>query len=169
MYTGPACAHWVRIRVHRIKSTAHGHIPMTLYNTSHIYVWFRRAHGDASKIWMRYWIYKLRGFSYRQISYIRCSWKSNQLVNPSHVVGASHVGAAPTTFSFSTAGLYGLGKYSCKTRRETFTFWELMSKIRYFKVDNVVYCNLPIQVLVLLKVMLNYHNDDHDILDHGHR
>ena len=44
-----------------------------------------------------------------------CSWSS--------------VGAAPITSSFSTFGLNGLGKDNCKTRRETFKFWNLVQLI----------------------------------------
>ena len=40
--------------------------------------------------------------SYRQVSNIRRTLVGNQIVDPSDVVGASPVGAAPTTSSFST-------------------------------------------------------------------
>ena len=39
---------------------------------------------------------------YRQISNISCTLVSNEIVDHSDVVGASPVGAAPTTSSFST-------------------------------------------------------------------
>ena len=39
---------------------------------------------------------------YRQISNIRRTFEDNQIVDHSDVVGASPVGAAPTTSSFST-------------------------------------------------------------------
>ena len=39
---------------------------------------------------------------YRQISNIRRTLVGNQIVNHSDVVGASPLGAAPTTSSFST-------------------------------------------------------------------
>ena len=39
---------------------------------------------------------------YRQISYIRCTLLGNRIVDHSDAVGASPVGAAPTTSSFST-------------------------------------------------------------------
>ena len=39
---------------------------------------------------------------YRQVSYIRRTLEDNEIVYHSDVVGASPVGAAPTTSSFST-------------------------------------------------------------------
>ena len=39
---------------------------------------------------------------YRQVSYIRHALVGNKIVDHSDVVGASPVGAAPTTSSFST-------------------------------------------------------------------
>ena len=39
---------------------------------------------------------------YRQVSNIRRSLEGNEIVDHSHVVGASPVGAAPITSSFST-------------------------------------------------------------------
>ena len=39
---------------------------------------------------------------YRQVSYIRRTLVGNKIVDHSDVVGASPVGAAPTTSSFST-------------------------------------------------------------------
>ena len=39
---------------------------------------------------------------YRQISNIRCTLVGNEIVDHSDVVGASPVGAAPTTSSFAT-------------------------------------------------------------------
>ena len=50
----------------------------------------------------------------------------NKIVDHSDVVGASPVGAAPTTSSFSTLHLASMGKGNCKTRRETFKFWDLV-------------------------------------------
>ena len=41
-------------------------------------------------------------FYYRQESDIRCNVKGNNIVDRSDVVGASPVGASPTTSSFST-------------------------------------------------------------------
>ena len=41
-------------------------------------------------------------YRYRQVSNIRCTLLGNQIVDHSDVVGASPVGAAPTTSSFST-------------------------------------------------------------------
>ena len=39
---------------------------------------------------------------YRQVSNIRCTLEGTKIVDQSDVVGASPVGAAPTTSSFST-------------------------------------------------------------------
>ena len=40
--------------------------------------------------------------NYREVSNIRCTFVGNKIVDHSDVVGASPVGAAPTTSSFST-------------------------------------------------------------------
>ena len=40
--------------------------------------------------------------NYRQVSNIRATLEANKIVDHSDVVGASPVGAAPTTSSFST-------------------------------------------------------------------
>ena len=40
--------------------------------------------------------------TYRQTSNIRRAWMGTKIVDHSNVVGASPVGAAPTTSSFST-------------------------------------------------------------------
>ena len=50
-------------------------------------------YGTFANIW---------NYTYRQISKTRCTLAGNQNVDHSHVVGASPVGAAPTTSSFST-------------------------------------------------------------------
>ena len=44
------------------------------------------------------WIFEI----YRQVSIIRRTLVGNQIVDHSDVIGASPVGAAPTTSSFST-------------------------------------------------------------------
>ena len=43
-----------------------------------------------------------KNVNYRQVSNIRCTLVGNEIVDHSDVVGASPVGAAPTTSSFST-------------------------------------------------------------------
>ena len=43
--------------------------------------------------------------AHRQVSNIRRTWVGNDIVDHSDVVGASPVGAAPTTSSFSTEHL----------------------------------------------------------------
>ena len=69
--------------------------------------------------------------TYRQVSNIRHTLIGNKIVDYSDVVGASPVGAAPTTSSFSdlTPGFIGLGKDNCKTRRKTFKFSDLVRLI----------------------------------------
>ena len=68
---------------------------------------------------------------YRKISNIRHTFIGNEIVDHSDVVGASPVGAAPTTSSFSTKHIasMNLDKDNCKTRRETFKFWDLVQLI----------------------------------------
>ena len=67
----------------------------------------------------------------------------NKIVDHSDVVGASPVGAAPTTSSFSNQnhGFSGLGKDNCKTRRETFMFGDwvrlILENWRYIVSDYV--------------------------------
>ena len=51
---------------------------------------------------LRRTVLTLNGFYYRQISNISCTFVGSQIVDHSDAVGASPVGAAPTTSSFST-------------------------------------------------------------------
>ena len=63
--------------------------------------------------------------TYHQTSQIRCKLMGNLIYDHSGVVAASPVGAAPATSSFSAWHIDSfneLGKYNCKTRRETFNF-----------------------------------------------
>ena len=68
---------------------------------------------------------------YRKTSNISRTLVGNKIVDNSDVVGASPVGAAPTTSSFLTLtpGFNGLGKDHCKRRQETFKFWDLVRLI----------------------------------------
>ena len=65
---------------------------------------------------------------YRQNSNINHTLVDNKIVDHSDVVGASPVRAAPATSSFATytPGFDGFGKDSCKMRRETFKFCDLV-------------------------------------------
>ena len=63
---------------------------------------------------------------YHKTSNISCILVGIKIVNHSDVVGASSVGAAPTTSSFSTQHLH---KDNCKMRRETFKFCDLVCLI----------------------------------------
>ena len=67
-------------------------------------------------------------WNYRQVPNIRRTSVSNKIVDHSDVVGASPVGAAPTTSSFSTRtpGFIEVDKDNCKTGREAFKFGELV-------------------------------------------
>ena len=62
---------------------------------------------------------------------LRQTFIGKQLVAHSDVVGASPVGAAPTTIFIVdlTPGFNGLGKDNCKTRPESFKFWNLVQLI----------------------------------------
>ena len=52
---------------------------------------------------------KMLGYNYRQVSNISRTLEGNKIVDHSDVVGASPVGAAPTTSSFSTWHLASMG------------------------------------------------------------
>ena len=71
---------------------------------------------------------KMFSVNYCQISNIRRSLVANNIVDHSDVVGASPVGAAPTTSSFSTQqlGLIDWAKGNSKTRLKSFMFWYLV-------------------------------------------
>ena len=64
----------------------------------------------------------------RQISNISRTLVGKKLIDHSYVVGASPVGAVPTTSSLSTLtpGFNELGKNNWKTRRETFELWDFV-------------------------------------------
>ena len=55
---------------------------------------------------------------YRQVSNIRCTMLGNKIVDHSDVVGASPVGAAPTTSSFSTQHLASIDWAKTTARRD---------------------------------------------------
>ena len=68
--------------------------------------------------------------TYREISDISPTLVGNKIIDHSDVVGASLVGAAPTASALIpewTPGFYRLRKDNCKTRRETFKFWDFVS------------------------------------------
>ena len=65
--------------------------------------------------------------SYQQSSNISHTLVGNKIVDHSDVVGASPVGAAPTTLSFSTWHLAVMDQV--KTRRETSKFGDLVRLI----------------------------------------
>ena len=63
--------------------------------------------------------------SYRQTSNIGHSLVGNKLIDHSDVVGASPIGAAPTTSSFSTLHLFSMDWVKKTTRRDEkyLSFW----------------------------------------------
>ena len=63
-------------------------------------------------------------YNYRQASNIRRRWIGNNIADHLEVVGASPVGAAPTTSSFSTWHL--ASTEWARARRETFMFRDLV-------------------------------------------
>ena len=76
------------------------------------------------RFWRVIWSYP----QYCQTSNVRCTLIGNKIVDHSDVVGALPVGAAPKYIFILnlTFGFNGLDKDSCKTRWETFKFWDLM-------------------------------------------
>ena len=64
-------------------------------------------------------------FHYRKASNIRHTFVGNKIVDHSDVVGASPVASANYIFILNlTPGFNGSGKDNCKTRWETFVFWD---------------------------------------------
>ena len=86
----------------------------------------------VSSSWMtyilNYWPYFA---TYRKVSNISRTLVGNEIVDHSDVVGASPVGAAPTTSSFSnwTSGFNTLRKDNCMPRPGTFKIWDLVPLI----------------------------------------
>ena len=71
---------------------------------------------------------------YRQVSNIRRTLVGNEIVDHSDVVGASPVGTAPTTFSFST-WLHWIGQRQLQDETRHIQVWEFgASYIRDFMV-----------------------------------
>ena len=85
------------------------------------------SHLIAIVKWLMKWFTGLHNFDIFtfqnccQTFNIWCTLVGNKIVDHSDVVGASPVGAAPTTSSFSTC-FNGLGNDNCKKRREIFKF-----------------------------------------------
>ena len=65
--------------------------------------------------------------TYFQTSHIRCTLVSNKIVDPLEVVGASPIGTAPTTSSFSTEHLASMDWAKTTARRDenplSFVIW----------------------------------------------
>ena len=82
-----------------------------------------RPHGTANYLEI-YFVHNIRVKSlwnfatiYRRVSNISRTLEDNKIVDHWGIVGASPVGVAPTTYSFS--GFIGLGKVNCMMRRES--------------------------------------------------
>ena len=78
-----------------------------------------------------------------QTSNIRRTWIGNEIVDHSDVVGASHCSNYIFILDL-TPGFNGLRKGNCKTRRESFKFWDLVCLIldilrHVYMQDNYVY------------------------------
>ena len=99
---------------------------------------YKTLFGKVSFVQPQMWIEM-----YRQVSNISHTLAGNEIFYHSDVVGASPVDAAPTTFFILvlTPGFNRLGKDKCKTRRESFKFWDLVRLI-----------------LETLRYMFNHHN-----------
>ena len=66
---------------------------------------------------------------YPQTSKIRHALVGNELVDHSDINGALPVGDAPIFILNLTLGFNRLRKNNCKTRQETFKFWDLVQLI----------------------------------------
>ena len=89
---------------------------------------------EAVKQSWRIWVFQSHestSTNYRQASNISHSSVGNTIIDHADVVGASPVGAAPTTSPvlYLTPGFNGLGKYNCKSRRSTCKFLDLVRLI----------------------------------------
>ena len=93
---------------------------------------------------------------YRKTSNIRRTLVGKKIVDHSDVVGASPVGAAPTTSSFLdlTSGFKGFGKESRKTVREFFMCWDL---VRSYIRDLTVVSSVPVLGFFLFLYHSAYH------------
>ena len=69
-------------------------------------------------LWFRLGPNRRQAVIYRQVSNISRTLVGNKIVNHSDVVGASPVGAAPTTSSFSTEHLASLDRATVTARRD---------------------------------------------------
>ena len=69
---------------------------------------------------------------YGQTYDISHTLEGNKTVDHWDAVGASPVGAAAAAFYILTPGFNGLGKDSCKTKRETYKFWDLVRLVSDF-------------------------------------
>ena len=86
--------------------------------------------------------------AYRKTSNISRTLERNKIVDNSDVVGASPVGAAPTTSSIFTLnltpGFNGLSEDNCKGMQETFKFGDLVRLIlQVLRYSSQPTCNYP--------------------------
>ena len=103
----------------------------------------------------------LRLWTCRKMSNIRCTLVGNKIVDHSGVVGASPVGAAPTTSSFSTWHL--ASRDSANPLRESFKCWDLVHLILTHwgrdKMDAISQTTFSITFswMKMLEFRLNFH------------
>ena len=87
---------------------------------------------------------------YRQVSNIRCTLVGNKIVDHSGAVGASPVGAAPITSSFSAQHLASID-YTKATARRHFKFGNLVHLI--LEILRYMHMYTGIQDLVLIALV----------------
>ena len=118
---------YVHILIQYLLSSANDFQCIRLGTEIPIQAWHIKLSVIPNDLYNRFKLY-MNYKGHRHISNISHTIVGNKIVDHSDVVGASPVGAAPTTSSFSTSrtpGFNGLGK----TRRETFKFWDLVRLI----------------------------------------
>ena len=79
------------------------------------------------------------GYIYRKVYNIRRTLVGNKIVDHSDVVGASPVGAAPTTSSFSTQHLVSMDRAKTTARRDEKDLCFGTVCVLYWRIDGSVY------------------------------
>ena len=107
-------SHWTILR----PSYLHNGISYTGKMTSLYWIGGSGHKPEAIKSYPKYVFTELSHYYYRQVSNISRTLVGNKIVDHSDVVGASPVGAAPTTSSFSTEHMASLDWAKTTTRRD---------------------------------------------------
>ena len=96
--------------------------------------------------------------TYRKISNIRRTLVGNKIVDHSDVVGASPVGAAPTTSSFSNWYLAYFYLMTLLLRMVTFSHWSSMAPKGVMELDswNIDSTNVPLRPFAWTIVVLSW-------------